>query len=1122
LRLAFFLCAVFLLGLAAPGAFAQDSGVSLGIIEMDIRTSNLSELASWARRLGLPDGGTVADLARRLREHYGLPTEDGRDAAPAGQRVIIIESARSTEYFTIQSVDEEYARLSGDVVISLREGEALHEIRAWEILFNRTRNIISASGGVTYRKTEGDTIETFRGEAIVFDMDNWSGVFLGGATERALAGEGSVYLFAGEVISRDGEGVTVLRNATISNADEESLWSLRATRVWLLQGSDFAIANAVLRVGEIPVFYLPFFFLPSDRMIFHPALGSRAREGRFVNTTTYLLGRPRNVGGSENSLTRIMGDGEGMETVREGIFLRSSGVRAQGEPSPSLSLLVDFYTNLGAYIGTEFSMRDAGVLRTFGLNAGIGLSRTLAPPAVTGSGWSAFWPNFDGETDRNSSWFFGSSLPFRYRLVMDGSVAGRFGTLDLRLPLYSDPEIDGDFMNRMTDMDWFSLISQGASAMEAQGEARSGRITSFSWDLRSSLRPSFPDMRPYVASISIGAITSSLNFGITEAPSAEWTGIRAHSPMRFFFAPRHAILYSASASISGNPLRLASGTPQPVGPDGGEDGADMLPARPVSPFAPREAEDTPPPPRNPADTLVPPALAQRFDLPRPGAGAVFSVNYSFAPTSMTRMDFDHRSWRQPDDVDLGDISTIQTNVTGNARIGLSFSFNDNLVTSAFTFSGDGRWHGLPLLNEEAEEFTHGANNQTATDARIAERRLREYRQTQFSTVYSIDTSVRPFRLDPVFGATRIQHVLTGDAVRSEFIGTGVDPEWRMLYADWTKERVRSHQLVAEINANIMDRNQRLTFTSHLSPLDPAYLARAEFNIWITRTTADWGIRLPEDAPAAQDPLNIVHTISFANFGSFSQTFQVDTEEAFLNRLVSQLNLTSWGLMLRYRARHMTGFTFDTSQSAATPGWGVWVPRSEEPALLNEDFFAQYGKRFDFNPSWAAINTLFFRLDSGLLFDLQRYDNSRLTFGIGSGLETRFMRVTLSASSSNDAVFRYFRNWPMFSDFPIDLGDGRQNNFFLDLFDSFRFSNEEARRRSGFKIRDLVLDVRRFFGDWEASLNWRMQPHRPNVVGANWEMQNTVSFVVKWTPIPEFKTEVDFNQGRSPQWTVDGL
>ena len=290
---------------------------TINYIDMDIRTSSLMELAAWARELGISDGGTRDDLIVRLRNYYGIPHPA---SPPAEQRIIVIESAKTTEYFTIDAVNEEYVRLTGDVVISLKDGNATHRIKAWEVLYNRTRNVITASGGVEYVREEGGTTETFRGASITVNLDNWSSIFLDGASTMAGTSGASAYRFAGTVISRNDEEVTLLTRAEITNPlNEDALWSIRAARLWLLPGNDWAVLNAVLRVGNIPVLWIPFFYYPADEIFFRPVLGSRTRDGTFLQTTTYLLGRPTASAMTENSITRIFGGSpDDMEMRREG------------------------------------------------------------------------------------------------------------------------------------------------------------------------------------------------------------------------------------------------------------------------------------------------------------------------------------------------------------------------------------------------------------------------------------------------------------------------------------------------------------------------------------------------------------------------------------------------------------------------------------------------------------------------------------------------------------------------------------------------------------------------------------------------------------------------------------
>jgi lipopolysaccharide assembly outer membrane protein LptD (OstA) len=429
-------------------------------IEMEIKTSTLPELAAWCRSLGLSEGGTREELSRRLRSYYQLPVSGS--SVSSNQRQITIESAQTTEYFKIEVTDEEYARLAGNVRLSLIENGAVHKIKAQEIIFNRTRNIMTARGDVVYEKESGETIETFRGESITVNIDDWSSVFLGGDSEHTLDSDGTSYLFSGLVISRTSEDVTILNKARITNAKNEyALWSVTASKLWLLPGSDFAFFNAILRVGEIPLMYIPFFYYPVDEIVFHPVIGYRAREGGFVQTTTYILGHPKADSSDESSITRILGDSASMEKERHGIFLRNTGRRIINPEETSLKALFDYYANLGTYIGLDLSTPGKGFFEPLGFSLGVGVTRTLT---LTGIGYTPYAPNYDGSSDWNHSNLFSNEVPFRYRMNLQGGAGTpitKLANISWSLPYYSDPYVDRDFLDRSENMDWFNLAQQG-------------------------------------------------------------------------------------------------------------------------------------------------------------------------------------------------------------------------------------------------------------------------------------------------------------------------------------------------------------------------------------------------------------------------------------------------------------------------------------------------------------------------------------------------------------------------------------------------------------------------------------------------------------------------------------
>jgi lipopolysaccharide assembly outer membrane protein LptD (OstA) len=344
---------------------------------------------------------------------------------------------------------------------------------------------MTAAGDVEYVKEEGSTVETFKGESITVNLDNWSSIFMDGSSIKSVSGNTSAYRFAGTIISRNDEEVTVLTGAVITNpANDEAHWSLLASKLWLLPGNDWAILNAILKVGNIPVLYLPFFFYPADEIVFHPVLGYRTREGTFLQTTTYILGRPKSSGMAENSLTRIFGGGsDSANKVREGVFLRSnSGVRAPPAGAITLSVIFDAYVNLGAYLGTEISLPAKGLFGATTISTGLGLTRDIF---YVGGNYTPF-RNQNRESEWNSSRFFSADIPLRYRLKASGSFKIDQGTFSWEIPYYSDPFVERDFMQRSEVLDWLGMLREGVSAA---GAVSTSQLTSYEWKLSGSYNP---------------------------------------------------------------------------------------------------------------------------------------------------------------------------------------------------------------------------------------------------------------------------------------------------------------------------------------------------------------------------------------------------------------------------------------------------------------------------------------------------------------------------------------------------------------------------------------------------------------------------------------------------------
>jgi hypothetical protein len=1066
-------------------------------ISMDIRTSSLMELAAWCRELGISDGGSRDDLAARLRTYYGLPAP--RASSAAEPRIITIESAKTTEYFTLEVVDEEYVRFIGDVIISLKDGDAVHRIKAWEILYNRTRNVMSATGSVEYVKEEGTTIETFKGESITVNLDNWSSIFMDGSSIKSVSGNTTAYRFAGTIISRNEEAATVLTGAVITNpANDEAHWSLLASKLWLLPGNDWAILNAILKVGNIPVLYLPFFFYPADEIVFHPVLGYRSREGTFLQTTTYILGRPKSTGMAENSLTRIFGGGsDNADKVREGVFLRSSsGVRAPAPGDTSLSVLFDAYVNLGAYLGTEVSLPAKGLFGSTTISAGLGLTRDIF---YVGGNYTPF-RNQNRESAWNSSQFFSMDVPLRYRLRASGSFRIDQGAFSWEIPFYSDPFVERDFMRRSEILDWLGMLREGATAAAA---VDTSQLTSYEWRLTGSYNPRITSLTPYISSFSISSISSTLLF--SERASRSYSGPSTPAnPGRSFFFPNRFTVFSISASLAGNPFRLPAASTTPPPSDEPPPGDALLPDLPISPWEDEVTADTETFAVLPDTyTFTPPALGQRFSLAT-RQGLTFSVDYRLTPTAASEMQFrsNQTNWPEQKDINWGEISSFLSRLRSDANIGLNASYGGSVYTGTMRLSGTGSWQDYLYLNTAAEEF--------ASASAITAARNRAYNETYVTSSWNLSNTVRPFTQSSVWGSTSFQHSVAGLFGKTTVNTAGPNPSWDWTTGKWDKTDITTHQLSTSITASIMNYNQSFSLSAMLPPRDSSVSANATFRAAISETSVRGSVQFPMDEELRKiDPVYFTETLRFNPTISFQQYMVYDPEQEQFTTATSSFSIpyftTSFSALFAQPYR----YNFNGSLDGGRPNGWIQMP---DKAFIPNDLRFAYNRTFTQNSLWGNRLSFSVSLNSSLSFDLQRYTNSRFALSLGVRTTIKnFLDLNISTSSENAVIFKYIQGLPFFN-LPTQLYPGQEMNFFIDLLNSFRFDNEDLRRRSGFKMKSLNLSLVHYLGDWNATLAMRMSPYLPPG-STSYRFSNDISFMIQWVRIKEIRTSVDYSQER---------
>ncbi len=1052
------------------------------ILKLDIMTARLSELALWCRELGLSEAGSVNELRQRLLAHFSIK-DTGVSPKNDSEKTVVIESARKTEYFTLESVNEEYARLTGDVAVVFTDGKETHRIEAEELIYNKTANTLHARGSVFYYRESESGTETFRGSALEVDLDNWNGIFIGGSNERTQKGDSQSYRFTADSISRTEDNVTILDEATIENAEsDEAYWSLVADKIWLMPGSDWAVRNATLRVGNIPVFYLPFFYYPADKLFMNPVFGYRKREGGFFQTTTYLIGQSTAKSENESSVMKILEGNDDTTLKREGLFLVKTEKKRE-KSGKQLAFLFDVYSNLGSYIGAEANFPKAGIVGETSFSGGIAFSRTLS---LLNGNYSPFISGTT-ESDWNSSRFFSLDVPFRYRFKSNGSFVFENLTLNWTFPYYSDVYIDQDFMNRSEKMDWFNMMKSGAASL--QESETIGTLGSYNWRINASgIRLDTKKMSPWVETASVSSLSSSLTFNSKGDPALS----TSYSPSRTFFYPSSFNLLNFAMSFSGKPLSTKSEN------KGGNEDVESLrfPAGSdgvmgFSPWKDSDSEQETSLPDEPFKVSMAP-LSTSFATSS-SKGTRTEISYSISPSYSNDLNFKSESWIESTDIDWSDVASLFNVAKLNTTLTGKVSAPSDLVTASLVFSGAGVWQSYLYTNSEAAAFD--------TEAERESELLRNYRATLFNTNATLTLTGKPLVFNSIFSNTKLSYSLKSLLAKSDFVGTALLPEWDILTPEWDSDSITSHSLALDLQALLYDKSQTLSFNAFLPPLDSKISSKLSVNWWKAVTTADMSITDYDTDDITFEPITLTQRFTFNSESSLYQSLILDPESSELTQAVTTFAYKS--LTGSFTALKAFPYTFNLAS-----GWTQ--DKTAEEVIRPKAFSLAWTLKKDVKNAWKDRLSASINASSSLSLDFLRFTQSSFIFTLSSSLKINdFLEFSVSSRSQNAVLFRYIPEFmygllpPTFAD--IISSSNLQTNIFSDLARSFFFWDTDARKKSGFKLKSFSASLKHYMGDWNATLSYTLSPYLDRTQ-RKYLFDNQIAFLVQWIPFNEFKAE----------------
>lgn len=1089
-------------------------------LPLEIQRAGYFELQAWCRQLGLDTSGTRSALQQRLHRHFGtepLPGADPAGVAPGADGdggsgdEIIIRSAEDMDYFTLEEVDETYVEILGDVVLEMRrkQGREIHQITADRVLFNQAQNLLTAEGSVEYLLRSEEKTDRFFGESLSINIESWEGLFLQGATEqsRTVDDEEILFTFRGEQILRGRNEVVILKDGEITSSRAANpSYRLRAERIWVLTSGEWALQNATLQVGRVPLLWIPAILKPGDDLFFHPSFGFRDREGFFFQTTTYLLGRAEKD--EEADLSFLQAEDESGPLKREGLFLREVDSLPPfsqklhdyaGETGSYLKLMADFYTNLGLFAGIEGSLSELGILKTLEIYAGAGFSRQIVQ---TAQGYTPLQDDGSGSLVSvwDKSYLFGLILPFRFGVNLNLRLKTGEMSFDLKLPYYTDTLFRSDFDNRTEDIQWMKIMG-----MSEEQETSTGSLSNPQWRGTLTYRTPLAESLDLVKTLSLDKLEVLLSWRNRDIPDS-WD----KSTEEYFFYPDTLTLPSFGLTMKGF---LLGKEPEAAAKDEelAELPRDLLPPA----FADQgdgEGTGKAATGRGVSGARSPEAPARRDDLPLPEVTESLrlyqgDLSYTIKPRFSAVHKFFNSQWTTPEDID--------------SRIAYRFLKSD--LQGEIDYNGE-FWEEY-LRIDWVNSFDGTYSLHTDMDLISASQR---------QSYLDEDNQASEARLDTDFKVTALPLAATGNLGKSRLQYNFKGTIWDYSYADdgnrflttwlgWNSTTVNRHRMDLLFKNEDEGDYQSLSWSLQLPPLEWESRFVMDLAWGPFSGKLDWSWEEPESGGALiLQPLTAKAGYRFAN-GKIEQEMEYDFELGGVNgsqtsllffgddkswRLATSLSYdflqakaeqwsleAEWlGVSLSYVMRDTVPYLFSAGSGWSSAGGSAFLPYALK---------AGYSLEWEPDPFWK--NRIRFQVDADALWamDLVRFTNNSFTFDLDLTLEIfEFLDFQFSSESENISTFRYF---PSYSQ---DVGFSVLNPL-IDLVKSFNFLNPEDRISSNFNLKKISFALIHDLTDWNLHLEYSGKPVLDTEGGDKRYVWSTeFSVYLQWDAVPEFKTEID--------------
>ena len=1057
-------------------------------------------------------------------------------AADGEKSVISIDQAQKVENTKDAVSGEDCIVLTGNVKISVSRGSTKTTISAERINYNRATEMLYAEGSVSLEQTGGSAGgETITASSLLFNTATLEGVFDNGRAVQTSSDainlpSGSTLIVASDVFGRDSGGTIAFKSGELTFCDDENPhWRIKASRIWLLPGGEFAFLSATLYVGHVPLLYLPAFYYPKDELLFNPTFGFRQREGYYINTTTYLYGRKgtdakssADINASSSSsdddddkidFFSFMNTGTLKEQKREGLVLHNLDDDFTGDTSKYFKVMADYYANMGAMVGFDGVFAPGSVLTSLTTNLELGFSNTVFR---NDSVYLA--KNAVGDVISDSSNFMGVEMPFRYQANLKFTVAKPF-SLTFSMPIYSDPYFNYDFNTRAETMDWIDFAMSGTGT--DSDEVTISETSSFTWSLSGSYSFKVPTLlNPFVTTLSLSSFSSSIVYSSkaneklsSDSRYSDDSTWATYTPERKFYYPSQITPFKVSGKVAGTLVQIpvkstskkTSTTSVTLTPPEELDTSEKKSEEASEPENSTEEEPEEEPEPVLSDTYLPSLTTPSFSTTTIN-GLTYSLGYTVSPDYTSQFSYSSTILQTPEDFDWNDMQSTYIQMKSPTVLTSKVGYRDSFITLTDTFTFNPVYQAHPYLKITSTTAEGGYTESSAQSIKKSDYSARKLDLTDVNAL-----TFKPFYYTEHFSDTALTWNTTVKMIQTKFIGDAENPEWEYLTTDLTDEDcVTVHNLNLVLGASEFNKNvyQTLSLTTTLPPQVDAYSGTLTLGFPYVTFTAGTGIHQTSSTDSTWVKDNLSQSLSVSMFSSkikFTESYVYDLEND--NQSSLKLALSGYGLQAAYTASYVAGYTFATGK-----GWVINSDKEFQPYQASLAY-ASGTKTFK---HWSDRISVAPSLSTSVVYDFLRPTSSyfkfipALTFKVND-----FLNITFSAETKNSIIYRYFCSDSDYEKYYQGTGE---RNILQDLIDSFRFDDEEKRKSSAFKIQSFKIDVTHDLDDWDLNCSFSIKPRllTSSSTGFSASRNNGKSYYdfspyftisVSWRPLASMKTQI---------------